>query len=321
MGFDPAIIDAPFRMQPGLGRLPPGEPQLTPLAPADDHLVAKLAVLRDQPEQALCRSADWDPRPALAALADHAAAEHPEAFQRSDHDGTIRHDALRLGWRLHGDQVDGDGPPAIGDCLRALAPDWRLAGLLSLAFAEDFAVIDGAPGADGRIPWLAVCLPSHWSPQDKLGRSFAAVHGPVADNALLMRAADHLPGLVCGPQRWQRFVWTLTPSPSLDAHPLRRSIAAWPAEASADGVLAAAWLRTERQTFIPVPEHRQAVFTIKVEVRRLLDVLADAHVGPATVLALRAALASMSEAVLAYRGLTSARDRLLQALAARAGRC
>ena len=40
------------------------------------------------------------------------------------------------------------------------------------------------------IPWLAVCLPSRWAPEDKVGRHFAEVHAPVADNALLVAAGD-----------------------------------------------------------------------------------------------------------------------------------
>ncbi|MFG5409629.1 heme-dependent oxidative N-demethylase subunit alpha family protein [Piscinibacter sakaiensis] len=101
--------------------------------------------------------------------------------------------------------------PAAGACLAALAPAQRLAGLLSLAFVEDYAVLDAR---DTTLPWLAVCLPSHWAPEDKLGRPFAEVHAPVADNRLLVGAAGALARLVAGPQRWERFVWTLTPVPS-----------------------------------------------------------------------------------------------------------
>ncbi len=55
-----------------------------------------------------------------------------------------------------------------------------------LAFEEDLAVLDGDTGT---LPWLCVCLPSHWAPEDKLGLSFAALHAPVADNAALLAAS------------------------------------------------------------------------------------------------------------------------------------
>jgi len=251
---------------------------------------------------------EFDARPALAMLCEHAAREQPQAFRW---DGGERLESVQLGWTLYGDALHGDGPDEIGRCLTALPSPWRAAGLLSLAFAEDFAVIDGSTG---RIPWLAVCLPSHWSPQDKVGRHFAEVHAPVADNRLLITASDHLARLVTGTQRWERFVWTITPQPQLDMHPLRVPKPAWPDDADADALAALASFRTERQTFIPVPGAGQAIFTIHVESRPLREAIVSAEVAAP----LHAALASMSDAVLAYRGLTGARDRLLAWLAARA---
>ena len=43
MSFDfDAAVTAPFRMQPGLRRLAPGTPQLTPLAPGSRHQREKM---------------------------------------------------------------------------------------------------------------------------------------------------------------------------------------------------------------------------------------------------------------------------------------
>jgi hypothetical protein len=72
-----------------------------------------------------------------------------------------------------------------------------------------------------------------------------------------------------------------------------------------------AWWRTERQTFIPVPEHGQAVFTIHVDVQPLQQALA----APGRAARLHAAVHSMSDAVLAYRGLQDVQGALLQWLA------
>ena len=80
---------------------------------------------------------------------------------------------------------------------------------VELAFEEDFAVLDGATTA---LPWLCVCVPSHWAPEDKLGLPFAAVHAPVADNHALLAAGRHLVQLVTAGERFERFVWTITPS-------------------------------------------------------------------------------------------------------------
>jgi hypothetical protein len=189
-----------------------------------------------------------------------------------------------------------------------LQPQWRLAGLLCLSFAEDFAVIDGSQPDPGQIPWQAVTLPSFWAPEEKIGRAFTEVHAPVADNRLLLRAAESLTTLVTGADRWERFVWTVTPHPRLHAHPARVAPERWGAGFDPR----AAWWRSERQTFIPVPGRQQAVFTIRIDVQPLPAVLAAA---PDRAPALHAALASMSPAVLAYRDLAAVQPALLRWLA------
>ena len=77
---------------------------------------------------------------------------------------------------------------------------------------------------------------------------------------------------------------------------------------------ATAWWRTEHQTFIPLPAHAQAVFTIHVEVQPLADALDT----PQRAAALHDAIASMSPAVLTYRNLAGVREALLAWLAQRA---
>jgi hypothetical protein len=308
MPFDFTAVSAPFRMQPGLRRLAPGAQQLTPSRLGDRALAEKLGVLAAHADQALLTTAGFDVAPALRALAAHATAEHPHAFEW---DGDDLWQAPLLGWSLRGDAPVGNGPAEIGACLRALPGAWRVAALLALAFAEDFAVIDGRTG---HIPWLAVCLPSHWAPEEKIGRHFAQVHAPVADNQILVAAGDHLARLVTGAERWERFVWTITRHPNLSQHPQRCTTAPWPVDADADALVARAFFRTERQTFIPLPDHGQAIFTIHVE----MQPLADAVQLPEHAQQLHAALASMSPAVLAYRSLADARDRLLAWLAAHA---
>jgi dimethylamine monooxygenase subunit A len=298
MPFDFDAISTPFRMQPGLRRVKPGAPQLTPNRIGDAALHEKLGVLSRYAEQALMHTPGFDPAPAVQALFHEAANDASQAFAIAQ--GNV-HTARHLGWSLHSSEPVGDGPAEIGACLRALPPPWRLPALLCLAFAEDFAVIDGATS---HIPWLAVCLPSHWSPADKVGRHFAEVHAPVADNQVLITASDHLARLVTGSDRWERFVWTITPRSTLDNHPQRCGTTVWKADSEP-------FFRTEHQTFIPVPDQRQAVFTIHVEVRPLAQAIGT----PAQAQRLHDALASMSPAVLDYRGLRIPRERLLAWLA------
>lgn len=304
-------VSVPFRMQPGLRRLDPGSLQLTPNAPGSRHLREKLAVLFGWPGDALLAQPGFDSTPALKALAAQAAAEHPAAWAVGD-DGWWR--ARWLGWSVDPSGAvhdTGSTLPEVGNCLRSLPASWRPAALLALAFAEDFAIVDGNTAS---LPWLAVALPSHWSPREKIGRHFAEVHAPVADNQLLITASEHLMRLVTGSDRWERFVWNISRHPRLHNHPDRINPQPWPASAAADDLAAQAWFRTERQTFIPLPDRRQAVFTILVH----SEPLATAIRTPQQAQALHDAVASMSPAVLAYRSLDDARERLLIWLAARA---
>jgi len=207
-----------------------------------------------------------------------------------------------------------DAQPA----LRAIAAQAQREGLAALdppelAFEEDFAVLEAAGGT---LPWLCVCVPSHWAPEDKLGLPFAGVHAPVADNRMLLAAGSRLVQLVTSGERLERFVWTVTPSGRFDQHPHRRPRTPWPQDTDPAGFARHCFLRMERQTFFPVDDvPGQAVFTIRV----MLQPLVDAVAAPADARRLHDALASMSEAVLAYKNLAPARERLLAWLA-QAGR-
>lgn len=308
MPFDFEVaVTSPFRMQPGLRRLAPGAAHLTPLAPGSAHQREKLAVLSAFPDLALQAVPGFDAQPALQALAAHAAAEHPGHFAW---DGAA---AQALGVAVTDGVVaqQSAGRFGLGDevarCLGSLPRPWRLPGLLSLAFAEDFAIVDTRHGT---LPWLAVALPSHWAPEEKIGLHFSHVHAPVADNTLLLKAADALMRMVGGPERWERFVWNVTAHPRLHAHPRHVDSTRWPG-----GVFdpAGAWWRSERQTFVPLPALQQAIFTIGVQVRAL----AQAVDTPARAALLHAAVASMSPAVLGYRSLAGVQEGLLHWLATR----
>ena len=310
MSFDfDAAVTAPFRMRPGLRKLASGAQHLTALAPGSTHQREKLAVLSAFAGQALLQSAGFDASAALSTLCEVAAHEHPEVFAWDGLEAQSR----SLGVAVRGGELRTlhAGSFGLGDeiarCLTQLEPRWRLAGLLSLAFAEDIAIIDAATG---HIPWMAVTLPSFWAPEEKVGRHFVQIHAPVADNELLLRAASALMQVVSGEQRWERFVWTITSHARLHAHPQRVDPLRWGA-AGDDELPALAWWRSERQTFIPVAGTPQVLFTIAIQMQPLAELLHD----PAKARALHEAVASMSTAVLDYRGLHSVREPLLRWLA------
>jgi hypothetical protein len=300
MPFDFAQIVVPFRMQPGLRRVAPGASQLTAAGAKSRHLSEKMAALTSFAAQALVAAPGFDVDPVLRAVAAEAAKDPSPAFVR---DRVSGFSTPALGWSVDAGRVRGDGNAAIGALLDSLPAAQRATALLCLAFEEDFAVIDGDRAT---IPWLAVCLPSRWAPEDKVGRHFAEVHAPVADNALLVSASEQLARLVTGNDRWERVVWTLSPDPHLDQHPARAR-RSWPVDGGIEAIGALAVFRHEYQTFVPIPGCRQAVFTIRVESESLSSALRWRQ----DALRVRAALSSMTPAVLAYRGLDVVRDPLL----------
>jgi dimethylamine monooxygenase subunit A len=175
-----------------------------------------------------------------------------------------------------------------------------------LAYEEDFAVLDGATGT---LPWLCVCVPSHWAPEEKLGLGFAALHAPVADNAVLLAASQQLVALATGGDCWERSVWSISASPRYDQHPRRHARTPWPPGDDEQAFAARCWLRAERQVFFPVGQGtRQAVFAIRV----MLSPLAEMVQTREQAQRLHDSLSSMSQAVLEYKGLAAAREPLLR---------
>jgi dimethylamine monooxygenase subunit A len=255
-------------------------------------------------------------RPGLSRLGDHAPQLTP----------------LRAGSALAGEKqtvfdagesrhcVPGFNPSLAIDSIAARARiDWAderfdASKPLETTFQEDFAVLDGETG---RLPWLCVCTPSHWAPEDKLGLGFDAVHRPVADQAALLASSRQLVQMVTAGGRWERFVWTVSPSARHDQHPRRHVRAAWPPDEDAARFAAQCFLRVERQTFFPVGAGtRQAVFTIRV----MIESLPLAVDTPQKAQRLHDSLASMSKAALDYKGLAAARTRLLAWLRSQAAR-
>lgn len=203
-------------------------------------------------------------------------------------------------------QMSGFDPLPALNAIASRGPAGLSGAPPELAFEEDFAVLDGETGT---LPWLCVCVPSHWAPEEKLGLDLATLHGPVADNALLIAASRQLTALATNGDCWERFVWTITPSARYDQHPHRHAREPWPPGEDAARFAARCWLRSERQVFFPVGQGtRQAVFAIRV----MLQPLTEAAANPEHAERLHDSLASMSEAVLQYKGLADAREPLLR---------
>ncbi len=186
---------------------------------------------------------------------------------------------------------------------------------------EDFVIlhdeVDDTPDKDRRFRarCLSVCFASNWEPSHKLGLDFEQIHAPVADNQTLIAARRAIEAMAFRQACVRRFVWLLSPSAQLPQFPHLRA-QAWGTllqrmEPSDPRLLEQVMFRLECQTTLPMPEIQRAVFLIRVLVCPLSEVLA---LDPGRPRELAEALQSMSQAVLAYRGLTEVRERLLDLL-------
>ena len=167
-----------------------------------------------------------------------------------------------------------------------------------LACSEDLVVLRRTGPSAVVAELLAVAFPSGWPPRERAGASLAELHRPVADGARLQRATPALSEALLTKGPYLQHVWGLDPSGRLDRDPSAP-------DAAYDGEVPASqwWLRVERQTTLPLGD--RALFVI----RPFLVPLVALDRQQRSVLA--AAVASMSPASLAYKGITGVRDELL----------
>jgi hypothetical protein len=271
----PWPVRSPFRMRPGLARLEAA--QTPPLFLRDDLAPAYAAQKQAvlRGHRVIAQVGEADPK-VLAAIAEAYAAQ--------------------TGVRL--------------------APE---ADALALGMQEDFVILHDEPGEAGPdfcTRFLSVYFPSNWAPVEKLGLDFTAIHAPVADNALLQAGARGIVAMAFRQAPMLRHVWLLTPSGDLAQHPQTRRLrwddALRQADARGADLIDQVFFRVERQTTLPLPQLQRAAFLIRVMVAPLNDTL---RVTPDRAAELLAALASMSETVVDYRGMNTVRARLLAELA------
>lgn len=153
-----------------------------------------------------------------------------------------------------------------------------------------------------------VCFPSSWSLEEKMGRPLDDIHSvvPGLNEQLAAPITQFLHRLAPG-IAWCRENWGLSASPSLNQHPALRT-----PRLTADATLERTWLRVERQALVALPRTGGVCFGIRVESHPLTSVKADAGAGEG----LLRALETMPPALAEYKGLSSARPRLMALLRA-----
>jgi hypothetical protein len=161
------------------------------------------------------------------------------------------------------------------------------------------------------IETLHLNSPNHWAALDKVGKSFAAVHQPVAHiEKIVPYAVNLLEGILAkGP--FVRFAWGVGTDDRLNHHPVPPKgvdPVAW-AGRRFDPENPKLYARVERQVLWGFPKLNRALFTIRTYFQDVSE-LKKTH--PEAVKGLSEAILSMSPQSLIYKGLTADRDAIVQ---------
>ena len=159
-------------------------------------------------------------------------------------------------------------------------------------YQEDFVV--WAPDVHGRlsIQMASVCFPSGWDPVHKVNKSFAEIHEPVADNKLIMSAADSIAKMITEKGPFIRSVWTITNSHELDRRPSKKKL--WTSE-----TIDQMFYRCERQVTHPMGD--SAIFYIRTYVVPLMTVDYEK---------IKESINTMTDEILTYKDLHYVKEKL-----------
>lgn len=155
---------------------------------------------------------------------------------------------------------------------------------------------------------IHLCAPNHWSPEDKIGKPFSAVHEPVADMEVLRaRYQPMLKRLIQGGS-YVRFAWGLGTDTRLNHHPEPPpdiDKMQWQGR-QFDPDHPELYVRVERQTLTGFPEVQAVLFTIRTYFINVVQLSQEQRA------ALQQALCSMSEDALRYKGLYEQHDQIIR---------
>jgi hypothetical protein len=230
--------------------------------------------------------------------------DYPQYFQIREADRATR----RFENRLTGSGLtlrrDAQGGETITSDDGATAPQ-SLLDAVAMQTQEDLAVIS----RDNHKHWLSaihLCYPNHWAAEEKIGRSFAEIHRPVAHFERIAEKQDRLVDAMIRRGPYVRFAWGLSTDPQLNHHPVDTPVAC-----RFDPATPQLYLRLERQCIVGFPAQDCALFTIRTYCYNVTALRTDS----AMLGRLHSAVESMSDDALRYKGLDQDRNNILRWLA------
>ncbi len=157
-----------------------------------------------------------------------------------------------------------------------------------------------------RLRGGALCFPTGWALEEKLGHPLDFIHGvvPGLNAALAAPIRQFLSKLKPG-IAFLRDNWGIAATSELNLHPARRVLPPAPPVA-----LDRLWLRVEHQALVALPRTGGVAFGIRIALHRLDAVARD----PAAAAGLRHALATMPAGLAAYKRIDGIREAVVALL-------
>jgi hypothetical protein len=147
-----------------------------------------------------------------------------------------------------------------------------------------------------------LCSPNHWAAEEKIGKSFAGVHEPVAGiEAINLRENEWVRTMVNAVDGLMRFAWGVSTDNELNHHPRHA------AGRQFDRKNPTAFLRVERQTIWGFPQVGASLFTIRTTFIDCAAIRSRDDERAALISAIR----SMSAESLRYKGIDAFKDDLI----------
>ena len=164
---------------------------------------------------------------------------------------------------------------------------------LGASLEPDFLLLSPVANGAFRMRGGALCFPTAWALEEKIGHTLDFIHGPVPGlNTALGSPISQFLGRLKPGIAFHRDNWGIAATDELNLHPARRLPAPMLPIA-----LDRLWLRVEHQALVALPRSRGIVFGIRIASHRLDDVVRD----PETRDGLRRALKSMPSELAAYK--------------------
>jgi hypothetical protein len=155
---------------------------------------------------------------------------------------------------------------------------------LGLAIEDDVVIMH-----KGKLEACFVAFPSSWNAGEKVGKTLAELHEPIADNEALVRASDGIMRAMTSGQSYHRYTWGISSLDGYSNHPLYEK----PDFDSLDNLT----FRVEHERTMTIIDKETAVFLIHVDTYPLEEVL-KTDFG-----LIKESIDSMSESVLEYKNL------------------